>query len=162
MLQNEKLVNAILMIAGSTKVENLGTGKLNSMLFYTDLCHLRTFNHQITGARYLKSVYGPLVNNLRSLLSQMASEGLITLETKYLDEGHRYKMTCVKAIAPAKTEVFSENERDSINAVINRMGVWTSREIAEVSKNERIVTQARKFGFLNFEDVGQFKIKAFA
>lgn len=78
-LHINKLFNAVEFMclkAGETKT------KLNKLLFYADFLHFKEYGKSITGAKYARLPYGPVVDNYEFFLGVMIHKQRLSVEEK--------------------------------------------------------------------------------
>lgn len=90
-LQLEKFVQVLLYIlercAGKP---NVGETVLNKLLYFADFNHYEIYEEQMTGATYRKLPYGPVPQELDTVLQRMVENGQVQrIKTEY----HRYPQT---------------------------------------------------------------------
>lgn len=129
----EKLKTVILYICAQSHQSNLGAVKLNKVLYYADMIHYAHVGTPITGATYRKRAFGPVCENLLSILRELQKEGRLEIrETDYF--GYRKKEYIARVAADASR--LSEGERVLLNEVIDFVcDNNTAKTISEFSHN---------------------------
>lgn len=129
----QKFLNAVLFFAKNTNPKQLGSTKLNKLLYYSDFLHFKRYGRPIIGDRYLKMPYGPVPSTAYTIIvglsGEMAEKTPITKifnkkikiqETKVADK----KLSKIVALVEPDMTVFSDSEIEILT------------EIAEKLKNE--------------------------
>lgn len=106
---------------------NLGSTKLNKILLEVDReAYLRN-SQSITGVRYEKQNYGPVPRNLPSVRSALAKEGKIS----YQPSQHQFAPDVIESLVEPDVGIFSDEEMELINAMTDRVAVYTSTAASE-------------------------------
>jgi len=133
--KEQKLQNMILAFANSKHVTNLGLTKLYKLIYFADVRHLREHGRTITGLPYIKLQNGPVPNNVDHTVRTMARNGSVLYETKKLSDSH-YIHKIDSGSIKTNSNVFTENEIDSILWSIKKYGKKTATALSEISHEE--------------------------
>jgi hypothetical protein len=78
---NSKLKNIVHFICRDRAMEpdSLGLTKLHKIIYYSDLQRLKSKAQTISDAVFIKKPYGPCVANLDAILSELVSEGRLSV-----------------------------------------------------------------------------------
>jgi len=134
-LQEDKLRNVILYIlercAGKP---NIGETVLNKLLYFCDFNYYEIYEEHLTGSRYKKLPYGPVPQQLESIISQMTAEGQLTrIKTEY----HGYPQVRYIPLEKADLTKLSVAEKTVIDNVIQQMGDWNANKISDYSHKDK-------------------------
>jgi hypothetical protein len=127
------------------KVENpsdLGATKLNKVLWFADTIAYRANGRSITNATYVKRQFGPVPKRVLAVLDELNREGkVVTRDRPYFNRVKREYI----ALKPATDSAFSEQEREIIDLVIDRVcHDHTAASISELSHD--VIWQAAEEG----------------
>jgi len=114
--------------------------KLNKLLFYADFLHFRRTGFGISGAQYIAIQMGPVPKNFDGLFGEAMSEGFIDLEIMHFDNGGTGELYRPGAKGLSK-DVFSPEELQTLEQVVQRFRTTNTREIIELSHKERAWTE---------------------
>lgn len=133
-----KLENLIGYIA--TKVDNLYKTSLNKYLWYIDFTNYKYYVKSITGLSYARYPFGPIIVGKNYEL-------LLHLEDKYeteIFESYNSEVVKIKSRGNYDLSLFSKEELDTIDNVINLFKGKKVNEISDLSHEEKgwIVTKA--------------------
>jgi uncharacterized phage-associated protein len=70
----KKFLNAVLFFAKNTNPKQLGSTKLNKLLFYSDFLHYRRYGRSITGDRYVKFPHGPVPSTAYAIIGEISGK----------------------------------------------------------------------------------------
>ena len=137
----EKLVNMILFFA--SEINRLFKTKLMKLLFYSDFVNFRNNTLSITGLKYIKNYYGPTPIKHELLLGELF-EKYITYQIEYVktskDNIEEYEF--IKSLEKPTMDIFSQEEINSMNEVLNAFKHLTSEEITQCSHKEEAWTKS--------------------
>jgi hypothetical protein len=109
---------------------NIYKTKLNKLLFYADFVHYRLHGTSISGARYVHLPYGPVPDRYEGMLAKLAAT-----ETIWFEPRGDYRL--IKGWNDPLVGVLSNDERESLDWVLERLGSMTSTELTRQSHRER-------------------------
>jgi putative zinc finger/helix-turn-helix YgiT family protein len=146
----EKLVNMILFFA--SKINRLFKTKLMKLLFYSDFVNFRNNTLSITGLKYIKNYYGPTPIKHELLLGELF-EKYITYQIEYVktskDNVEEYEF--IKSLEKPTMVIFSQEEINSMNEVLNAFKHLTSEEITQCSHKEEAWTKSKNKEIISYE-----------
>jgi putative zinc finger/helix-turn-helix YgiT family protein len=146
----EKLVNMILFFA--SKINRLFKTKLMKLLFYSDFVNFRNNTLSITGLKYIKNYYGPTPIKHELLLGELF-EKYITYQIEYVktskDNVGEYEF--IKSLEKPTMVIFSQEEINSMNEVLNAFKHLTSEEITQCSHKEEAWTKSKNKEIISYE-----------
>lgn len=121
---------------------------LNKLLFYADFKACKEFGLSITGTRYVKIDYGPVIDDFNLYFASMVEEGLLEVdEIFYLNGyvGERY-------IAKSEPDLsnFNSSEREVLLLVRRDLGGLTAKEIADRSHQEVAYKRTDEKKFISY------------
>jgi len=107
---------------------------LNKLLFYTDFKACKEFGLSITGTRYVRIDYGPVIDDFNFYFASMVEEGLLEVEEVLYPNGYVGE----KYIAKTEPDLsnLNDSERDVLLSVKRQLGGLTAKEIADRSHKE--------------------------
>jgi uncharacterized phage-associated protein len=108
---------------------SFGETKLNKILFFSDFESFRLRGEPITGAEYQRNHHGPTARIFTILRNQMVNADEITTD---LVEIGGYRQTVVRPLIDPTTE-FTQDEREIIDGVIEKMRKYTNKEVSDKS-----------------------------
>lgn len=131
---DRKLAELLLYLADRLEEEPAaGATKLNKLAFFADFAHVRTTGQPITGADYQRLPHGPAPRRLVPVRDRLIAKG----DAELVDVTHLgYVQQRLVARRPADLSVFTEEERATIDEVIERLGDRTGTELSDLSHRE--------------------------
>jgi len=146
----EKLVNMILFF--TSEINRLFKTKLMKLLFYSDFVNFRNNTLSITGLKYIKNYYGPTPIKHELLLGELF-EKYITYQIEYVktskDNIEEYEF--IKSLEKPTMVIFSQEEINSMNEVLNAFRHLTSEEITQCSHKEEAWTKSKNKEIISYE-----------
>jgi len=146
----EKFVNMILFFA--VDIKRLFKTKLMKLLFYSDFANFRHNTLSITGLKYIKNYYGPTPIKYELLLGELF-EKYITYQIEYVktskDNVEEYEF--IKPLEKPTMGIFSKEEIDSMEKVLNTFKNLTSEEITQCSHKEEAWTKPKNKEIISYE-----------
>jgi len=146
----EKLVNMILFF--TSEINRLFKTKLMKLLFYSDFVNFRNNTLSITGLKYIKNYYGPTPIKHELLLGELF-EKYITYQIEYVktskDNVEEYEF--IKSLEKPTMVIFSQEEINSMNEVLNAFKHLTSEEITQCSHKEEAWTKSKNKEIISYE-----------
>src|SRR5690242_17166816 len=118
---DRKLANTVLYLLRGCP-SRPGVTHLLKMLFFADYEHYRKHLTSITGADYVALERGPAINNYRDVFASFESDGL--LKREYVPVQGQPKPNKEEYVASQEPDesLFSESEREILDAVIAQCG----------------------------------------
>jgi len=130
----EKMAAMISYIAGHTK--ELYRTKLNKLLFYSDFINYYLNGNSISGSRYVHLPYGPVPDGYEETLETLNHYGVIDLSL----------VNSAEVIGPGDepgSDSLTDEERKSLDWVLNTYGSMSASQLTEVSHAERAYNNTR-------------------
>jgi len=133
-LNVNKFKNVLLYIlACCAGKPNVGETVLNKLLYFCDFNYYEIYEEHLTGARYKKLPYGPVPQQLDSIINQMiANKQVQRIKTEY----HGFTQTRYIPLVKSDLMQFSAAEKTVIDDVIQQMGDWNANTISEYSHKD--------------------------
>lgn len=133
-LQVNKFKNILLYIlercAGKS---NVGETVLYKLLYFSDFNYYELYEEHLTGATYRKLPFGPVPQNLDTIIGQMIEKGQLQ---KVFTEHHGFRQTRYLPLEkPDLTELLAI-EIDVIDKVIEQMSDWSASMISDYSHKD--------------------------
>jgi uncharacterized phage-associated protein len=129
-----KFMQLIVFFAHHEAVKPLGKTKLFKLLYFTDVTHMRTVGEPITGAEYLKYLYGPVPVQGDFALKELQKHRLISQKCVRLT--NTKVMREVTARQAPDMAMFTEQEMLTIQHVIQQYGEDMASVLAWESHQE--------------------------
>jgi len=146
----EKFVNIILFFA--VNIKRLFKTRLMKLLFYSDFVNFRNNTLSITGLKYIKNHYGPTPIKYELLLGELF-EKYITYQIEYVktskDNIEEYEF--IKPLEKPTIGIFSQEEINSMENVLNTFSHLTSEEITQCSHKEEAWTKPKNKEIISYE-----------
>ena len=113
---------------------NVGETVLNKLLYFCDFNYYEIYEEHLTGARYKKLPYGPVPQQLDSIINQMIADKQVQrIKTEY----HGFTQTRYIPLAKCDLTQFSAAEKTVIDDVVRQMGDWNANTISEYSHKDK-------------------------
>ncbi|GHT43381.1 hypothetical protein FACS189438_0440 [Bacteroidia bacterium] len=147
-LQITKFKNVLLYIleccAGKP---NVGETVLNKLLYFCDFNYYEIYEEHLTGARYKKLPFGPVPQQLDSILNQMLADNQVQrVKTEY----HGFTQTRYLPLVKADLTQLSAAEKTVIDDVIRQMGDWNANKISEYSHKDKPWRATEEGAFIGY------------
>lgn len=112
---------------------NVGETVLYKLLYFSDFNYYEIYENHLTGAAYRKLPYGPVPNNISSIIDKMIEKGEIQrLKTEF----HGYHQTrYIPLIKPDLTEL-KASEIEVVDHVINQLSDYYASAISDYSHKD--------------------------
>jgi transcriptional regulator with XRE-family HTH domain len=148
-LQISKFKNVILYIlercAGKP---NVGETVLYKLLYFSDFNYYELYEEHLTGAKYRKLPYGPVPQNLDTIIGQMIEKGqLQRIKTEY----HGYPQTRYLPLEKADLTELRASEKEIIDRVIEQMSDWSAGAISNYSHKDMPWLASKEGEEINYE-----------
>lgn len=133
-LQLEKFKQVLLYVLGRCAGKpNVGETVLNKLLYFADFNHYEIYEEQMTGVTYRKLPFGPVPQEIESVLQLMVDDGqLQRIKTEY----HGYPQTRYLPLQKPDLQLLKASEKDVIDHVIDQMGDWSAATISDWSHKD--------------------------
>ncbi len=133
-LHTDKFKNVLLYILEKCAGKpNVGETVLNKLLYFSDFNYYEMYEEHLTGATYRKLPYGPVPQNMDSVIDQMIRKGeLRRIKTNY------YGLPQTRYIPLIKSDLaqFKASEKEIIDRVIDQMSDWSGTAISNYSHKD--------------------------
>jgi transcriptional regulator with XRE-family HTH domain/uncharacterized phage-associated protein len=133
-LDPDKFTNVVLyLLERCGGKPNLGETVLFKLLYFSDFNFYEIYEEHLTGSLYRKLPFGPVPQNIESLIGQMiANDKLQRIKTTF----HGFPQTrYIPLVKPDLTKM-SAAEKDVIDKVIERFSDWSASAISEYSHQD--------------------------
>jgi uncharacterized phage-associated protein len=129
-----KFTELVLYVAGRLQSDRSGGAtKLNKVLFFADVAHVRRTGRPITGASYQKLEHGPAARRLRPVRDELIGKGDAELhEGEFLG----YQQHRLVPLREADLTVFTNDELATINKVLADLDGLNARQVSDLSHEE--------------------------
>lgn len=117
-----------LLLYVSARAE-MGSTKLNKILFHAEFQAYRDLGHPITGHPYVKRVNGPAPRDLRPIRKNLEVDESARVES--IDVGAPHPEDRIVPLRDADISIFSERERAIIDDVIQKFRSFTGTALAD-------------------------------
>lgn len=148
-LQTDKLKNILLYIlercAGKP---NVGETVLYKLLYFSDFNYYEQYEEHLTGATYRKLPYGPVPQNLDSIISQMIEKGYLQ---RVKAEYHGFPQTRYIPMEKANLTELKASEKEVIDRVLNQMSDWSASAISNYSHKDIPWLASKEGEEINYE-----------
>lgn len=112
---------------------NVGETVLYKLLYFSDFNYYELYEEQLTGASYRKLPFGPVPQNLDTIINDMIeSEHIQRLRTEY----HGYPQTRYIPLVKADLTGFKASEKEVIDRVIEQMSDWSASAVSNYSHKD--------------------------
>ncbi|MCB9234818.1 MAG: DUF4065 domain-containing protein [Bacteroidia bacterium] len=112
---------------------NVGETLLNKLLYFSDFNYYEQYEEHLSGAAYRKLPFGPVPQNLETILHQMIEDQAIQrLKTHF----HGYPQTRYIPLAKADLTQLKASEKDVLDKVIEQFSDWSATAISEYSHHD--------------------------
>lgn len=118
--------------------------KMNKLLFYADFLMFKQSCFSISGARYRAINMGPVPNNFQSIFEYLSNKSIIDIYTTEFPNGYTGEQFKARNDRKFNSELFSEDELETMEKVADVFKESSTNEIIEIShleeawkKNER-------------------------
>ena len=148
-LQVNKLKNLLLyFLERCAGKPNVGETVLYKLLYFADFNYYELYEEHLTGARYRKLPYGPVPQNLDSIINQMIGKGqLQRVKTEY----HGFTQTRYLPLEKADLTKLKASEKDVIDRVIEQLSDWSASAISNYSHKDMPWIASKDGEDINYE-----------
>ena len=133
-LQVNKFKNVLLYLLECCAAKpNIGETVLNKLLYFCDFNYYEIYEEHLTGARYKKLPYGPVPQQLNSVINQLIADNqLQRIKTNY----HGFMQTRYLPLVKPDLTQLSAAEKTVIDDVVRQMSDWNANQISEYSHKD--------------------------
>lgn len=112
---------------------NVGETVLYKLLYFSDFNYYELYEEHLTGANYRKLPFGPVPQNLDSIINNMIDNKQIhRIKTEY----HGYPQTRYLPLEKADLTVLKASEKEVIDRVIEQMSDWSASAVSNYSHKD--------------------------
>ncbi len=127
---------------------NVGETVLYKLLYFSDFNYYELYEEHLTGANYRKLPYGPVPQNLNTIIEQMIDKSKIQrVKTEY----HGYPQIRYLPLVKADLTELKASEKEIIDKVIEQMSDWSAATISNYSHNDMPWLASKEGEKINYE-----------
>lgn len=127
---------------------NVGETVLYKLLYFSDFNYYELYEEQLTGATYRKLQYGPVPQNLDSIIHQMMeNKELQRIKSEYFG----FPQTRYIPMVKSDLTQFNANAKEVIDKVIGQMSDWSAAGISEFSHKDIPWLVSKEGEVINYE-----------
>ncbi|MCW2117947.1 type II toxin-antitoxin system antitoxin SocA domain-containing protein [Flavobacterium sp. 7A] len=127
---------------------NVGETVLYKLLYFSDFNYYELYEEQMTGATYRKLPFGPIPQNLDSILSDMIENNQIQLLKM---EYHGYPQTRYIPMQKADLTLLMASEKEVIDRVVEQMSDWSATAISNYAYKDMPWLFSKEGEDINYE-----------
>ena len=148
-LKIDKLKNVLLYILEKCAGKpNVGETVLYKLLYFSDFNYYELYEEHLTGAKYRKLPFGPVPQQLNTIIKQMIEGGqLKRVKTEY----HGYPQTRYLPLEKSDLTQLQASETDILDMVIEQMSDWSATAISNYSHNDLPWLASKEGEEINYE-----------
>lgn len=149
-LNIEKFSNVLLyLLERCAGKPNLGETLIYKMLYFSDFNYYELYEEHLTGAKYHKLPYGPVPQNVQTIINKMIEEdkSIKRIKTDY----HNYKQTRFIPLKKANLQMLKASETAILDHVIEQFSDWSARAISEYSHKDLPWLVSKEGEEINYE-----------
>jgi uncharacterized phage-associated protein len=130
----DKFAELVLYVADRLRGDRSGGAtKLNKVVFFAEFTHLRRHHAVISGCEFQKLPHGPAPRQLVSVRQRLIEHGDADLVTEDYLGRPRHRLIPRR---PADLSRFTDDERKSIDDVLDQLADLTGSQVSELSHQE--------------------------
>ena len=127
---------------------NIGETVLNKLLYFCDFNYYEIYEEHLTGARYKKLPYGPVPQQLDSIINQMiANKQVQRIKTEY----HGFTQTRYLPLVKPDLTKLSAAEKTVIDDVVRQMSDWNANTISDYSHKDMPWMAAKEGSYIDYD-----------
>jgi putative zinc finger/helix-turn-helix YgiT family protein len=130
-----RIANLITYLIRHSKPDFNDKLKLNKQLFFTDFTHYKNCGTSISGLSYRAINYGPVPANYDNIYAYLENEQLISSQFLKLPNGGAREVFLSEA--DFDKNLFTEQEKETMDAIIKRFAEISTWDIVELSHQEK-------------------------
>lgn len=129
-----KTAELVLLVAKHTEDDpTAGSTKLNKILYFAEISHLRRTGEPITGSEYQKQPHGPTLRRMPPVIRHLESEGA----AKEIEEDYfGYPQKKLVALREPDLSGFSAVEIESVMDMVRQFWGKSAKEVSEISHED--------------------------
>ncbi len=129
-----KFAEMVLLVAGRLQDDRAGGAtKLNKVLFFAEFTHLRRHHSVISGCEFQKLPHGPAPRQLLPVRQRLIDAGAAELVEEDFLGRPQHRLIPSRA---ADLDVFTDEEIETIEDVLNQLAGMTGAQVSELSHHE--------------------------
>lgn len=125
------------MVIYYTEIMQPWKTKLNKLLFYADFEMFKKTIYSISGIQYRAIQLGPVPNNFQSIFEYLANNDDVDICYTTFDDGSIGEQFKPNVNRQFNSEIFTEQELNTLKEIANRFKNTTTNEIIKISHNEK-------------------------
>lgn len=131
---SRKFAEMVLLVAGRLQDDRAGGAtKLNKVLFFAEFTHLRRHHRVISGCEFQKLPHGPAPRQLLPIRQKLIDSGAAELVEEDFLGRPQHRLVPSRA---AHLEVFTDEEMQTIEDVLDQLAGMTGTQVSELSHQE--------------------------
>jgi putative zinc finger/helix-turn-helix YgiT family protein len=130
-----KIANLVTYYIQHSKPDFNDKLKLNKQLFFTDFTHYKNYGTSISGLSYRSIKYGPVPANYDNIYAYLENEQLISSQFLKMPNGGAREVFLSEA--DFDKNLFTEQEKETIETIIERFANISTWDIVELSHQEK-------------------------
>lgn len=112
---------------------NVGETVLYKLLYFSDFNYYELYEEHLTGAKYRKLPFGPVPQNLDTIINNMIDNDQIQ---RFKTEYHGYPQTRYLPLEKADLTQLKASEKEVIDRVIEQMSDWSASAVSNYSHKD--------------------------
>ncbi|MGV8945505.1 MAG: type II toxin-antitoxin system antitoxin SocA domain-containing protein [Lutibacter sp.] len=129
---------------------NVGETVLYKLLYFSDFNYYELYEEHLTGAKYRKLPYGPVPQNLDTIINQMIENGqLQRIKTPYFDKTQTRYIPLINS----DLKLLNGAEKEVIDKVIEQYSDWSAAAISNYSHKDMPWLASKEGEEINYEFV---------
>ena len=129
---------------------------LNKLLFYADFKSCKQLGTSITGARYVRIDYGPVIDDFNYYFASLVEEGLLELEEVLYPNGFMAEKFIAKS--EPNLEVLNEKEREILQFIRRSLGGYSAKDIADLSHRETAYKKTKEKSPISYKHATELSL----
>ena len=132
--EESKTAELVLLVAKHTEDDpTAGSTKLNKILYFAEVSHMRRTGHPITGAEYQKQPHGPTLRRMPPVVRKLESEGA----AKEVEEDYfGYAQKKLVALRDPDLSAFSAIEVESVMDMVRQFWGESAKEVSDIAHDD--------------------------
>jgi transcriptional regulator with XRE-family HTH domain len=127
---------------------NVGETVLYKLLYFSDFNYYEMYEEHLTGAKYRKLPYGPVPQNMDTIINQMIEKGqLQRVKTDF----HGFPQTRYLPLVKASLTEMKASEKEIIDRVIEQLSDWSAAAISNYSHKDMPWLASNEGEEINYE-----------
>ena len=136
MINQLKYKNAILYLIQKMDGKVLeGKKKICKLLYFVDFGAFEKYGQPVTGEKYIRMPMGPMPSNFDKIIKVLEGS-VLRIKKELKDSTHEYPTTIYELKKEADADVFSKEEKEILDWVIEKYAKLTGKELENISHSE--------------------------